>query len=195
MSLYYIYRPLSRVFFSIFCIFSGLIVVVVSPLAIRVYVAGGRGHVPKSLRHKGLRCIKKRGNDPKAVPPLFTQHERFTILRKKILVQALATPPPEFNACVYVIVRSTSSDFYSAATHFEIDIERICPLSSWTVIPRPPAPVKLLSLMPFTVRRTLRFPPEGYKKDTLRSLRLLYKSFNIVNKPFNLGETQLLNTF
>ena len=81
------------------------------------------------------------------------------------------------------------SPFYSAATHFEIDIERICPLSSWTVIPRPPAPVKLLSLMPFTVRRTFRFPPEGYRKETLRSLRLLYKSFNIVNKPFDLGKT------
>ena len=61
---------------------------------------------------------------------------------------------------------------YSDATHFVSEKDFLSPLSSWTVIPRPLGPVKLLIFTPLTLRSTLRFPFLGYRKETLRSLRL-----------------------
>ena len=62
--------------------------------------------------------------------------------------------------------------FYSDATHFESEKDLWSPLSSRTVIPRPLGPVKLRTFTPLTDRRMFLLPCLGYKKETLRSLRL-----------------------
>ena len=62
--------------------------------------------------------------------------------------------------------------FYSDATHFESENDLCKPLSSRTVIPRPLGPVKLATFTPVTERRIFLLPFLGYRKETLRSLRL-----------------------
>ena len=61
---------------------------------------------------------------------------------------------------------------YNEATHLATEYERCPPPACFTVIPRPFGPVKLLTLTPSTLLRMLRFPFLGYRKETLRSLRL-----------------------
>lgn len=61
---------------------------------------------------------------------------------------------------------------YSDATHLLSENDLCKPLSSRTVIPRPLGPVKLATFTPLTARRMFLLPFLGYKKETLRSLRL-----------------------
>ena len=65
---------------------------------------------------------------------------------------------------------------YSEATHFFSEKDRQSPFASCTVMPFPFGPVKLAIFLPITFRRIFFVPWTGYRKVTLRSLRLLYRS-------------------
>ena len=108
----------------------------------------------KSLWHKDLR---RAGRPP---PPLSCLIPR--VYEKEKRGRTPATLPQH----------ERLAKFYKLATHLLTENDLCKPLSSRTVIPRPLGPVKDLTLTPLTVRRTFLFPPTGYRKETLRSLRL-----------------------